>query len=340
LLIDAGGNLYGVTAYGGTGPCVVVGGLAGCGTVYEVNPPAAPGGSWTKTTLYSFQGGSDGELAQGDLVFDKAGNLYGATQYGAGYGSCNAPFYTNCGIIFELSPPKTKGGDWTEKVLYSFKSGNDGANPNGGLIFDQLGAIYGTTYFGGVGSTDAVSALCKAAGGIGCGTVFKLVPGSGAWTEIVLYRFDIFSGASPSAGLVADEDSNLYGTTGAGGIDFDGIIFRLAVPSKPGEPWKESVVFSFGGPHGIQPMASLTLKNGALYGAASGAGVFEAGTIFRLERGSEKVTPHYSVRCDFAPGDQAAAPESTLTFDNNGAIYGTTLNYRHLPGGAVFTVNP
>jgi hypothetical protein len=46
------------------------------------------------------------------------------------------------------------------------------------------------------------------------------------------------------------------------------------------------------------------------------------------------------VLCDFAPGDQAAAPESTLTFDNNGAIYGTTLNYRHLPGGAVFTVNP
>jgi hypothetical protein len=61
---------------------------------------------------------------------------------------------------------------------------------------------------------------------------------------------------------------------------------------------------------------------------------------YRVERGPRIFCTTLRVLCDFAPGDQAAALESTLTFDNNGAIYGTTLNYRHLPGGAVFTVNP
>ena len=108
-----------------------------------------------------------------------AGNLYGATQYGGGYGSCNSPLYQYCGTIFELSPPKTKGGKWTEKVLYSFKSGTDGANPNGGLLFDSKGVIYGTTSSGG-------DHVCKTDTSVGCGTAYKLTPpevkGKG-WTE-------------------------------------------------------------------------------------------------------------------------------------------------------------
>ena len=63
----------------------------------------------------------------GDLVFDAQGKLYGATMYGGGFGSCNAPFFHHCGTIFELSPPKKKGGKWTEKVLYSFRNEKDGA---------------------------------------------------------------------------------------------------------------------------------------------------------------------------------------------------------------------
>jgi hypothetical protein len=149
VLIDAAGNLYGTTAYGGGGGCILLGTNVGCGTVYELSPPAQKGGAWRETVLYSFKGDSDGQLPVGDLAFDKQGNLYGATQYGGGYGSCNPSFYQHCGTIFKLSPPKAKGGKWTEKVLHGFKSGKDGANPNGGLVFDSKGAIYGTTFIGG-----------------------------------------------------------------------------------------------------------------------------------------------------------------------------------------------
>jgi hypothetical protein len=149
VLLDKAGNLYGTTAYGGAGDCILLGGDVGCGTVYQMTPPTVPGSAWTETVIYSFQGGNDGYLPMGNLVFDSAGNLYGATYYGGGFGVCNQGIYPYCGTIFKLSPPKTKGGAWKEKVLYSFKSGTDGADPNGSLVFDQKGALYGTTFFGG-----------------------------------------------------------------------------------------------------------------------------------------------------------------------------------------------
>ena len=62
-------------------------GSGGCGTAFELSPNG--GGSWTETVLYNFQGDKDGQLPYGDLVFDKQGNLYGATLYGGGFGSCN-----------------------------------------------------------------------------------------------------------------------------------------------------------------------------------------------------------------------------------------------------------
>ncbi len=173
LLIDKMGNLYGVTAYGGAGNCILLGILSGCGIVYELSPPAQKGGAWTETILYSFQGGTDGDLPFGDLTWDANGNLYGATQYGGGYGSCNAPFFQYCGTIFKLSAPATQGGAWTEQVLYSFKGGTDGANPNGGLIFDPKGKMYGTTSWGGSTTN------CVYTGFVGCGTVFRLKPSSG-----------------------------------------------------------------------------------------------------------------------------------------------------------------
>src|SRR5579872_1549406 len=105
-------TFYGVTAYGGTGQCALLGGVQGCGTVYELMPPSKLGGTWTKSTIYSFQGGSDGYLPAGTLTFDKSGNLYGATEYGGGLGSCNPDFYQYCGTVFELSPPTFKGGEW------------------------------------------------------------------------------------------------------------------------------------------------------------------------------------------------------------------------------------
>ncbi|MGO9126696.1 MAG: choice-of-anchor tandem repeat GloVer-containing protein [Terriglobales bacterium] len=102
LVFDAAGNLYGTTAGGGSSACL-------CGTVFELSPPASPGGSWTLTSLYSFVGGNDGAQPHAGLVFDRTGNLYGTTSIGGGF--CGSQ---GCGTVFELSPPEVPGGAWTE----------------------------------------------------------------------------------------------------------------------------------------------------------------------------------------------------------------------------------
>jgi hypothetical protein len=158
VIFGQSGNLYGtvVQALEEPGP--------GFGTVFELSPNGS--GGWTETTLYNFQGGSDG-AQPGELAFDQAGNLYGATESGGGSTNCNA----GCGTVFELSPNGNGSGGWTEAVLYSFQGGNegDGANdlPSGlanGLVFDQSGNLYGTTVQGGG----------TGCGGSGCGVAYEV----------------------------------------------------------------------------------------------------------------------------------------------------------------------
>ncbi len=231
LIADSAGNFYGVTGYGGSGPCVLFGTATGCGTVFKLSPPAQEGGAWTETVLYNFQGGKDGDLPTGPLVFDSAGNLYGATEFGGGKGTtCDAFYGGNCGTVFELSPPKQKGGKWTEKVLHSFsgigsgKQYGDGALPNGGLILNGKGAVYGTAYYGG----NATGNCNGGTEGIGCGTVFELVPSAnkgGAWSAKQLHVFaDGKDGASPNGDLLFDPNGRLYGTAGGG-------LGKVALPS-------------------------------------------------------------------------------------------------------------
>src|SRR5271170_7477396 len=124
---------------------------------------------WKEKVLYSFQGGTDGATPAGGVVFDKAGNLYGATTDG---GSSNCPGIAQCGTVFQLLPPAEKGDSWTENQLYIFKgkNSNDGETPAGGVIFDQAGNLYGTTAYGGTGK-------CVLFGGrVGCGAVYVLMP--------------------------------------------------------------------------------------------------------------------------------------------------------------------
>src|ERR1022692_807338 len=101
------------------------------------------------------------------VIFDSAGNLYGAAMYGGGRNpDCNV----GCGSIFMLSP--TSSG-WTETALYNFTGGNDGSYPAASPIFDAAGNLYGTTFGGGQFSR---------------GVVYKLSPVFGGdWTETVLY---------------------------------------------------------------------------------------------------------------------------------------------------------
>jgi uncharacterized repeat protein (TIGR03803 family) len=257
------------------------------------------------------------------LIFDRKGNLYGATQFGGGRGTTCNPFYQYCGTIFELSPPTKKGGAWTEKVLYSFKGGNDGANPNGGLIFDKQGAVYGTTFFG------ANQQGCDQSGGVGCGIVFKLEPPGkqgGDWKEKVLYRFkgNPGDGGNPAAGVISDEKGNLYGTTLSGGQPTgDGTVFRLSPSTKAGTSWKETLLHTFYASETI-PMASLIFdKQGYLYGTASQGGTSGGGAIFRL-RPASSGGRDYGILHDFTGNPDGFYPAAHLIFDASGALYSTT----------------
>jgi uncharacterized repeat protein (TIGR03803 family) len=320
VILDAAGNVYGTTAYGGTGDCVLLGTSAGCGVVYELSPPAKKGDPWTETLLYSFKSGNDGYFPWGTLTFDAEGNLYGATQFGGGKGnSCNEFYGGNCGTVFELSPPKQKGGQWTEKVLHSFGGTPDGANPNGGLVLDGKGAIYGTTVFGGDGK-----GVC---GAIGCGTVFTLVPPAKKgeqWTEKILHKFPGQDGAEPEAGVVFGKDGNLYGTAFAGGSQGYGSVFQLTKVGKSGE-WTEKVLYLFrGGPDCARPSAAVIFDaTGDLYGTASGGTAqCHYGDLFRMKRprnGSSwlPVTLYY-----FAGPPDGSYPASSL--DKRGNLYSTT----------------
>jgi uncharacterized repeat protein (TIGR03803 family) len=168
------------------------------------------GGSWIEKTLHDFQGtGTDGGNPVGGLIFDGAGNLYGTTSTGGSTGICNQ---YGCGTVFKLSP-KSGGGGWSEKILYSFQGyPTDGSGSTASLIFDTAGNLFGTTESGGIH-------IC--AGGSSCGTVFELSPQSGkAWHEIVLYDFGgpfYRDGDHPFAGVTLDPAGNLYGTTMNGG---------------------------------------------------------------------------------------------------------------------------
>jgi len=112
---DDAGNLYGTTVFGGNQTCVL-GFDAGCGVVFKVSR------SGTETVLHRFTG-TDGEIPVADLLLDRAGNIYGTTEYG-GSQSCNDGFHTGCGTIFKLR----KNGKFS--VLYNFSSGlQSGAAP-------------------------------------------------------------------------------------------------------------------------------------------------------------------------------------------------------------------
>ncbi len=130
--------------------------------VYKLTPG---GNSWPISVLYSFTGGADGCSPRGSLVFDEKGNLYGTAALGGDLIDAGC-YNQECGTAFELVP---SGGSWTFSVLHTFKGDgySDASGPNGGLIFDHAGNLYGTLVEGG--------ATCD----FGCGTVFKLTPNGG-----------------------------------------------------------------------------------------------------------------------------------------------------------------
>jgi len=177
LVIGGDGVLYGTTTYGGSGACVPPGSGTGCGTVFSLTPPAAPGGAWTETVLYNFTGyPTVGTNPYAGVVVGSGGALYGTTQYGGASGN---------GTVYSLTPPAGPGSAWTGAVLYAFSGASDGSVPVGGVVIGNGGVLYGTTELGGTGT-------CTGQGIFGCGTAFSLTPptsAGGAWTQTVLYSF-------------------------------------------------------------------------------------------------------------------------------------------------------
>ena len=203
LVIDAAGNLYGTTAYGGAS-CY---NASGCGVVWKL----APNGILTRIHEFTGPGGA---VPYAGLVFDTVGNLYGTTIGGGAH---------NAGVVFKLAP--NPDGTWTESVLYSFIN-----QPSQfGLVFDSAGNLYGTTIAGG---TDDEGAIFKLAPNP-----------DGTWTESVLYSFTGGAdGGFPDAGLIVDAAGNLYGTTESGGATNGyGVVFKLA--PNPDGTWTESVLY-------------------------------------------------------------------------------------------------
>ncbi len=195
LVADSSANLYGTTIFGGA---------YGYGEVFEVSPPAIPGGPWTESVLFSFGGfANDGTNPAGSVALDTAGNVYSTTKDGGLY---------NQGTVFKLSPPAAGGQPWTETILYNFAGGtSDGGTPWAGLVIDKSGNLYGVTYAGGAS---------------GAGTVFKVSQSGGVWTETVLHSFNIRDGETPWAGLMV-RGNRLYGATSACGNKCGGTIFEV-----------------------------------------------------------------------------------------------------------------
>jgi uncharacterized repeat protein (TIGR03803 family) len=151
LVLGSGGVLYGTTQ-GGNSARQCSNGIP-CGTIFQLTPPEAPGGSWTETILHTFTGSPNGDGSQPNStpVLGPGGVLYGTT---AGGGTAGL-----VGTIYEMVPPSSPGGAWTEVILFSFpESGADGVGPNA-VTLGPDGNLYGTTIAGGAHNLGTVFQL-------------------------------------------------------------------------------------------------------------------------------------------------------------------------------------
>jgi uncharacterized repeat protein (TIGR03803 family) len=295
LVFDSLGNLYGTTDDGGG---------AGYGTVFELSPNGS--GGWQKTTILQFDG-LNGLFPTSGLVIDAAGNLYGTTPNG-GPG--------NFGIVFELSPGAS---GWTETILHHF---GGVFRPQGGLVFDPQGNLYGTANGGGPS---------------GCGGVFELTPASGNWNVGVLHAFRCGSdGANPEGKLALDNMGRIFGTTNQGGAFKQGEVYMLTPHA--GKGWQNRVIHSFNGADGAFPTAGVTLDAaGNIYGATLNGGVKSVGVVYKLTATSSTSWTH-SILHTFTGPD--GADPSALLLDSAGDLFGTTVEGGAGNLGTVFEITP
>jgi uncharacterized repeat protein (TIGR03803 family) len=310
VFLSSTGALYGTTR---------VGGVSNLGTVYQLTAPTT-GTIWTGTVLHSFAGGTDGSNPEAMVAVDSKGNVYGTT-YAGGLGGD--------GTVFKLAPPSTPGGAWTPSVLHNF-TGNDGKNPQAGVLFDSTGALNGTTVNGGAN---------------GFGVVFHLAPpakGTTSWTESVLHSFigGVTDGANPQSTLVQDSKGDLYGTAYTAGASGMGVAFELTPPTTSGGTWGEVIMHNFAGNDGANPQAGLVMsKTGLLFGTTAKGGLSGSGTIFQLAPSTYAGAWNETVLHSFS-GIDGANPQASVVLDSSGLLYSTTVHGGSSAHGTVFRCTP
>ena len=245
LALTKSGTLYGVTSRGGTWDS---------GVLYQLT--TKNGKTYTESVLYSFGDLADASTPSGPVVLDSFGNIYGVTSLGGAFSQ---------GALYKFVPA-ANGQLATESLLYSFGgSTTTGSYPNGSLVFDVGGDIYGVTNGGGDDAGD--------------GVVYMLTPTKTAWTESVLFSFTTDTGTNPVGGLSWNHKTNqLYGTTSSQNMHpaGDGTIFKLSPPAVKGGTWTQATLFQFTyRVNGGYPTGAVTLdsKTGTIYGTAINGGI-------------------------------------------------------------------
>ncbi len=310
LLADANGNLFGTTEAGGA---------LGFGTVFEIAKTAG-GYASTPTVLVSFNG-TNGADPEAGLIADANGNLFGTTASGGANGG---------GTVFEIA--KIAGGyASTPTVLVSFCSQTScagGAEPVAGLIADANGNLFGTTEFGGANGGGTVFEIAKTAGGY-------------ASTPTVLVSFNRTNGSFPEAGLLADANGNLFGTTRSGGANDLGTVFEIA-KTAGGYASTPTVLVSFNGTNGADPEAGLIADaNGNLFGTTVFGGANRFGTVFEIAKTASGYASTPTVLVSFCGQTNCAdgaVPLAGLLADANGNLFGTTASGGANRFGTVFEI--
>jgi uncharacterized repeat protein (TIGR03803 family) len=333
VVFDQNGNLYGSTSYGGN--LQACGG--GCGTIFELSPPAEPGGEWTHTVLWTFQGSFDGQNP-GEVVFGPNGALYGTTTSGGTPGvpcSTNTRIKFGCGTVFQLTPPAQKGGSWIKTIIYTFPATKaDGRVPNSEITFDSDGNLYGMTASGGTSNYGIAYELTGIA--------------SGAAQETILHEFTGGSdGGYPGGTLVVGQNGAVYGTASYSGVaNASGVVFQLTPPAEPGGAWTETVLHAFPAFKGDGTTPASTMAMGAsgnLYGTTDFGGSTACyqgcGTIFKLAppSGSDRFWTE-TILDDL--GNSGQNPNGSLVTLHNGLLYGVTTFLGSADVGSVFTLVP
>ncbi|WP_409999057.1 beta strand repeat-containing protein, partial [Bradyrhizobium sp. SZCCHNRI2007] len=273
LIMDASGNLFGMTYSGGAN---------GGGTVFEL---VKTGGTYssTPTTLISFDSTS-GTNPAGSLSVDAAGNLYGTTTHGGA---------NNVGTVFEIA--KTANGySSTPTVLVSFNSTNGASPGSGSIIFDAAGNLFGTTQSGGANNN---------------GTVFEIVKTANGYssTPTVLVSFSGTNGATPYGNLIMDTHGDLLGTTWHGGANGYGVIYEV-VKTSTGYSSTPVVLTSFNGTNANGSTGALLMDGaGNLFGTSPG------NTVFELPVASSTAAPTVNSTTTVINTDPAIPPTVTIT---------------------------